>query len=104
TPVPIEAITAGALGNAAPGTALSLVSPALGVASQLTVDDSGLTGGVEQETLDAYRQRLLRSYRVLPHGGNADDYETWALEVPGVTRAWCVRRWLGPGTVAVFFV
>ncbi len=29
---------------------------------------------------------------------------TWALEVPGVTRAWCVRRFMGPGTVAVFFM
>jgi uncharacterized phage protein gp47/JayE len=39
---------------------------------------------------------------VIPHGGSADDYETWALEVPGITRAWCRRNYLGPGTVGLF--
>lgn len=39
---------------------------------------------------------------MIPHGGSADDYETWALEVPGVTRAWCRRNFLGPGTVGLF--
>jgi uncharacterized phage protein gp47/JayE len=104
TLVPVEAVDAGALGNLAGGEQLTLVSPVLGVVAAATVEPDGLTGGADREAADAYRERLLRSYRVTPHGGSPDDYETWALEVPGVTRAWCVRRWMGAGTVAVFFV
>lgn len=103
-PVPVQAVDAGALGNLAGGTQLTLVSPVVGVMAAATVAPEGLTGGADRETPAAYRERLLRSYRVTPLGGSGDDYETWALEVPGVTRAWCVRRWMGPGTVAVFFV
>lgn len=104
TVVPVQAVDAGAAGNLDGGAALSLVSPVAGVVSAATVAPEGLTGGSDRETPSAYRERLLRSYRITPRGGSADDYETWAMEVPGVTRAWCVRRWVGPGTVAVFFV
>ena len=55
-------------------------------------------------TLRPLRSRVIRSYRVIPHGGSASDYETWALEVPGVTRAWCRGGFLGPGTVGVYIM
>lgn len=100
----LEAVDAGALGNTAPGAKLKLVSPVLGIVDGFTVTGDGLAGGVDQESIDALRVRVIRSYRQLPHGGNADDYVTWALEVPGVTRAWHRRRWLGPGTVGVFIM
>jgi uncharacterized phage protein gp47/JayE len=45
---------------------------------------------------------VIRSYRIIPHGGSVDDYETWALEFPGVTRAWCRGNYMGPGTVGLF--
>ena len=64
----------------------------------------GLSGGVARESLESLRSRVIRSYRVIPHGGAASDYETWALEVPGVTRAWCRGGLLGPGTVTVFIM
>ncbi|HGM5579295.1 TPA: baseplate J/gp47 family protein [Pseudomonas putida] len=100
----VEAVEPGQLGNTAGGTVLRLVQPALGVNDSATVGAGGLQGGTEQESIEALRARVIRSYRVVPHGGSASDYETWALEVPGVTRAWVVRRWSGPGTVAVFIV
>lgn len=100
----IEALEPGELGNTASGTQLRLVSPVLGVNDVFTVAAPGLAGGTEQESIETLRGRVIRSYRVIAHGGSRSDYETWALEVAGVTRAWVVRRWLGPGTVAVFFV
>lgn len=100
----VVAVDAGQLGNTPAGTVLRLVSPVLGVNDTATVAAPGIEGGTEQESIEALRARVIRSYRVIPHGGSKSDYETWALEVPGVTRAWIVRHWMGPGTVAVFFV
>jgi uncharacterized phage protein gp47/JayE len=46
----------------------------------------------------------LERIRKPPHGGNMDDYVRWALEVPGVTRAWVAYGELGRGTVTVRFM
>lgn len=98
----LEAVDAGTLGNADAGLVLTLVQPVAGLNSAFTVLPPGLTGGIAQESVESLRARVIRSYRVIPRGGSADDYETWALEVPGVTRAWCRRNYVGPGTVGVF--
>jgi len=83
---------------------LTLVQPIEGVAVTFTVLAPGLIGGIALESIESLRVRVVRSYRVVPHGGSKDDYETWALECPGVTRAWCRRNYMGPGTVGVFFM
>lgn len=100
----LEAVTPGAAGNLAAGVELRLVSPVLGVVDGFTVQAPGVTGGTDQESVESLRERVVRSYRVIPHGGDADDYVTWALEVPGITRAWVVRNLVGLGTVGVFAV
>lgn len=102
--IAIKAIVAGSNGDLDAATQLSLVSPVYGVNNTFTVTEQTIRGGADQESIEALRQRVIRSYRIIPHGGNKDDYVTWALEVPGVTRAWCVPRWLGLGTVGVFFL
>lgn len=100
----LEAVDAGQLGNTPAGTTLRTVSPVLGVSDTFTVLAPGLTAGTEAESLETLRARVERSYKVVAHGGSQSDYQTWALEVPGVTRAWVRRHWMGPGTVAVFIV
>jgi len=101
----IAALDAGSLGNADAGLALTPVQPIAGiVGSSFIVLAPGLSGGVARESLESLRSRVIRSYRVIPHGGSAQDYETWALECPGVTRAWCRGGLLGPGTVSVFIM
>lgn len=102
--VQLEAVEPGVLGNTPAGAVLRLVSPVRGIVDGFTVTGNGIAGGVEQEGIESLRARVIRSYRELPHGGNRDDYETWALEVPGVTRAWVRRNWVGPGTVGVFIM
>lgn len=98
----IEAVEGGVLGNADAGLQLTLVQPVAGVTNAFTVIAPRLSGGIEKESLESLRARVIRSYRVIPHGGTVDDYETWALEFPGVTRAWCRGNYLGPGTVGLF--
>ncbi|XQU68223.1 hypothetical protein OJJOAM_000954 [Cupriavidus sp. H18C1] len=100
--VTVSAVEPGVAGNLPAGAALELVSPVLGIAPNATVLAPGITGGTEQESIEALRQRVIRSYRIVPDGGNADDYETWATEVAGITRAWCRRHYMGLGTVGVF--
>ena len=99
---PIAAVVAAAAGNRAAGQALALVSPIVGV--QPTATAGALSGGADVELDDALRARLLARIQQPPHGGAANDYITWALEVAGVTRVWVSSQELGAGTVTVRFV
>lgn len=101
---PVVAVVAGKAGSCAAGIGLTLVSPVAGINSSGVVATGGLTGGAEAETDEALRERLLSRIRQPPHGGAANDYITWATEVPGVTRAWVYPGELGSGTVTVRFV
>ncbi|MBU6956347.1 baseplate J/gp47 family protein [Pseudomonas sp. CVAP len=98
----IAALDAGSLGNADAGMTLIPVQPIQGIGGVFSVLAPGLTGGIARESLESLRSRVIRSYRIIPHGGSAQDYETWALECPGITRAWCRGSYLGPGTVGLF--
>ncbi|PHM77484.1 baseplate J/gp47 family protein [Xenorhabdus cabanillasii] len=100
--VPVTAIEAGRQGNTAEGVPLELISPVVNVQTQARSQYIG--GAAEQESIDSLRSRLLFRVQYPPSGGNQHDYELWALEVPGVTRAWCLPRYRGHGTVGVMFV
>lgn len=100
----VEAIDAGLAGNGPAGQRLVFSSPVAGVNASATIAAGGLIGGAEEEDDESLRARLLDRIRRPPHGGNADDYRRWALEVPEVTRAWVYPMQLGPGTVTVAFV
>jgi uncharacterized phage protein gp47/JayE len=102
--VAIEAITLGAISNAEPGTQLNLLTTFAGVAVQGVVADPGLAGGADQQSDQALLQAVLMRIQMPPHGGAAFDYVRWALEVPGVTRAWCYPLEMGAGTVTVRFM
>lgn len=97
----VRASVAGAAGNAVAGTRLSLVSPIAGVQSSGVVGAAGLAGGADIESDDGLRARLLARLRRPPQGGTADDYEAWALAVPGVTRCWVSPAEMGAGTVVL---
>lgn len=97
----VNAQAAGAAGNTAAGASVTLASPVAGVQSAGTVDAGGIAGGVDEEDDESLRARLLRRIQEPPHGGNAADYVAWALEVPGVTRAWVYPLRMGAGTVGV---
>lgn len=99
--VPVRAIVAGAAGNTAAGL-LSLQTPIDGVVTAAAV--VGISNGSDVEDDASLRSRLRERLRAPAHGGSKDDYLQWALEVPGVTRAWVNPMELGSGTVTVRFV
>lgn len=95
-----QALQLGAAGNAGVGTSLVLSSPVPGVSSVATTY-TVMAGGADAEDDEPYRARILARIRQVPQGGSADDYVAWALQVPGVTRAWVSAGDFGAGSVAV---
>lgn len=102
--VDVQAQTAGATGNTAAGVSLTLLQPIAGVQNSAPIAGDGLSNGSDTEDDDGLRTRLLARIQAPPSGGSAADYVQWALEVPGVTRAWCSPQEMGAGTVTVRFV
>ena len=100
----LTAVNAGVDGNEDGSTTLTFVSPIAGIDSNVTVGTDGISNGADEETDEALRDRTLTRKRQPPHGGAEFDYETWALEVSGVTRAWSIPLYQGVGTVGLSFV
>ena len=96
--------TVGIDGNDSAGITLTFEGSIAGVNSTATVDASGLVGGTDEETNDAYRQRILSRKQLAPHGGSANDIIYWVLETDDATRAWVYEQYQGVGTFAVYFV
>lgn len=96
---PVRALDAGSDGNLDQGNTLSV--DLVGVDSLVTVVD--ITGGVDVENDNDLRARILHRIQNPPMGGAQADYVTWALAVPGVTRAWAAPE-QGPGTMTVRFL
>ena len=101
--VQVAAETAGLAGNIEAGT-LTAVTPVLGVNPTASIGADGIIGGAEQETIEALRGRVQAAFKNPSKVGNGADFVEWALEVPGVTRAWALDRWMGPGTFGLTFV
>ncbi|MDU5727755.1 MAG: baseplate J/gp47 family protein, partial [Neisseria sp.] len=102
--VTVAAETAGEIGNTKAGTVFTMVSPVLGIQSSAPVGLSGISGGSDVESDADLRSRLIRRIQGSAQGGADYDYETWALEVPGITRAWVLPLHNGLGTVSVAVV
>lgn len=98
---PVRAITPGSIGNLVAGAALSFTVPPPQVDGFATVIE--MDGGTDQETDDQLRARILQRIRNPAMGGSQEDYVTWALAVPGVTRAWAAPE-QGVGTITVRFL
>jgi uncharacterized phage protein gp47/JayE len=105
TTVTVQAIdlNTGAQGNCPSGTAFTL-GTAIGGVTSTGAASTAFTGAANVETDAALRTRMLKAYAAPPQGGDLADYINWALDVPGVTRAWAVGSTLGAGTVQVFFM
>ncbi len=101
--IAVTAVTGDADSNEDAGATLTFVSPITNVDNTATVGTAGLIGGADVEDVEDWRARILARKRKPPHGGIASDYENWAKEVGGVTRAWAIPLWQGVGTVGVAF-
>lgn len=101
TTVNLQALSAGAT-QLEVGTTLALTAGISGADASITL--TSITDGIDQETDDELRTRVLDRIREPPMGGDAFDYVQWALQYPGVTRAWCSPNEMGIGTVTVRFM
>ena len=97
--VPVTSDTSGKAGNTDDGLAMRLVSPVTGLTSAGVADS--IQGGADVEDLEVWRARVIERWYWTPQGGADGDYEVWAKEVAGITRAWTYRHWSGRGTVGV---
>lgn len=91
----------GAFGNCTVGTVMTLGTAIAGIQSSGSVT-TAFTGGADVEQDESLRTRMLQAYQNVPQGGAQNDYITWALQVNGVTRAWCNGNGFGAGTVVVY--
>jgi len=101
--VTVVALVAGSNGNTDSGTPLEL-GVSIGGINATGAATAAITGGADLETDGPLRTRMQESYAAPPHGGNQADFVTWALQVTGVTRAWCAPWIAGAGTVTVYFM
>lgn len=101
TEVAVTCLTAGALGNRDAGALLALSVAVSNVDAEATVEL--IAGGADVEGDEDLRARILLRIRNPPMGGDATDYQQWALSLPGVTRVWVAPCEMGPGTVTVRF-
>jgi uncharacterized phage protein gp47/JayE len=92
----IRATRPGVLGNVDLGTELYFVSPPDAVEKEVTVSTDGIAG-VDPETTEAYRERVLERWLARPQGGAMADYKNWAEEVTGVRNAYPYAAWEHPG-------
>lgn len=99
----VMALQAGAQGNLAAGGALQLVAPVAGIDAAFTAA-AGLSGGADPETDAQAIYRLQQRLSNEPMGGSPADYARWALQVPGITRAWGVRNPSGATSAGVIIM
>ncbi len=89
------------------GETVSLTAPPAGVDAAATAvaaweipEALRPTVGEDAETVEEFRRRVRQRRRDRPQGGAAADYVAWALEVPGVVRAFAYSP--APGQVNVY--
>lgn len=106
--VPVNASAPGSAYNKQIKTILQFTSPPAGVDSEVVVEgiavNDGIQGGTDLESDELLRSRVLARIQGGKLIGKPGDWEHWALEVSGVTRAWESAGFLGAGSVGVFFL
>jgi uncharacterized phage protein gp47/JayE len=102
TAVAVEARAAGAASTLELGGTLRLTQATAGVNASAIVTST--QPGIDEESDDDLRLRVLDRLQMPPMGGDQNDYVAWTLEVPGVTRAWSAPLEMGMGTVTVRFM
>ncbi|WP_308569893.1 baseplate J/gp47 family protein [uncultured Haemophilus sp.] len=100
--VEVQCTESGSQGNLSEGAQLALTNAILGLKPNATVKQ--MSGGADIESLSALLGRLIQRAQHPPAGGAPHDYVRWALEVSGITRAWCFPRYYGGGTTGVAIV
>jgi uncharacterized phage protein gp47/JayE len=102
--VDAEAVVAGDDGNTAVNVVCSLANPIVDIDSEVTVVVA-LTGGTDQETIEALRGRVLDRLQQPPQGGSNADYIAWTkIAVPTTRSVWVGANEPEQGEVTIRFI
>lgn len=97
--VEVVAITTGYAGNTQ--ETLTLTTPISGIESTIILV-TPLQGGADQETLTAWRTRLVNAFANRAQIGDADDYAEWAIDShPAIQYAWVYGNTPQQGDITV---
>lgn len=103
--ITIEAIDTGSNTNLAEGVTLKWVSPPPFVNSTALIGEGGLTGGVDAETYEGLRTRILEKIRNPPGGGNFSQLNQAAENATvAVQKSFAYPACNGPATVHIAVV
>lgn len=97
--VSARAVEPGTAGNVPAGSILSMSVAPVGISR--CVNAESFTGGLDEETDDSLRARVLETFRRMPNGANAAFYEQAALSFEQVAAVAVLPRSRGIGTVDV---
>ena len=77
---------AGADGNLTAGDTLTIERQVAGITSTTAAYTSTVTTGIDRESDEVYRRRVLQEIRTVGGGGNGVDYRTWSEALAAVYR------------------
>lgn len=97
--IPARAVKTGCAGNVGANTVLSMAVAPVGVA--WVNNPQPFDGGMDEESDEELRKRVLETFRRLPNGANAAFYQQSALSFSEVAAAAVLPRKRGIGTVDV---
>ena len=95
------AMEAGTIGNVNAGSIVYMSPAPVGVTG--CVNTGPFSGGADEESDEALRERVLASYKRLPNGANKAYYESEVLAIPGTAAVTVIPKKRGLGTVDVIF-
>lgn len=102
--VDAEAVEGGANGNVSAG-AIAAFAEGSDFGGVVTVTNaSAFSGGVDIESDESLLERYYTRVRKPATSGNANQYEQWALEIAGISKARVYPLWNGPGTLKIVLV
>lgn len=90
----------GTIGNLEPGDIVSFANPLANVGTDAVVEAVSVAG-VEAETADDYRARVIRKFQRKPQGGAYSDYEEWGSAVAGIVNVYPYTS-SNPGEVDIY--
>jgi len=101
--VEVQSSDAGRATNLATGEILTIVTPVIGISPNAFVGANGVLGGVDAETTEQLRARII-SRRANPVANfNAAAIELQARLIPSVTRVYILPITPYPGAVTIYF-
>lgn len=99
--IEVRSLGAGTDFNLSVNDKLTITEPVIGVDKTVTVT-AVTTQPTAGETLENYRDAILRAIQLEPQGGSKSDYRQWASDVPGVRLVYPYVRDADAGIVDVY--